>query len=110
MKKKSKPPYLYRLLRYYSNCLWYYILFPSGVEEDEFQKNYQMKKVIIVLSVILGIASLTSFEKEDNTQACLDMALKFQKLSNFASQSGDSNQLNLLIIQNNEDRAELGCQ
>jgi hypothetical protein len=41
MKKKSRPPYFYRLLRYYFNCLWYYVLFPIGAEEDEFQKNFK---------------------------------------------------------------------
>ncbi len=32
---------MYRLLRYYINCVWYYVLFPIGAEETEFQKQFK---------------------------------------------------------------------
>ena len=40
---KQKKPYLIRLIYYYLKCLWYYVLFPIGIEEDEFTKNLKNK-------------------------------------------------------------------
>lgn len=42
--KKKKLPRWFRLMRYYINCLWYYVLFPLGAEETEFQKNWNNKE------------------------------------------------------------------
>jgi len=38
---KKKKPYIFRLLRYYIKCVWYYVLFPLGDEESEFQKQFK---------------------------------------------------------------------
>lgn len=38
---KSKLPRWMRIIRYFFNSLWYYILFPLGAEEDEFTKNWK---------------------------------------------------------------------
>ena len=40
---KSKSPRRFRIIRYYFNCLWYHVLFPLGVEEDEFTKYWKDK-------------------------------------------------------------------
>ena len=44
MRKKKKLPYLFRLIRYWLKCLWYYVLFPLGAKEDDFTKNWKSKK------------------------------------------------------------------
>ena len=44
MNKNKKHPYFIRLIRYYFKCLWYYVLFPIGDEEDEFTKQFKVKK------------------------------------------------------------------
>ena len=36
---KNKKPIWLRLIRYQFNCLWYHLLFPVGVEEDDFKKK-----------------------------------------------------------------------
>ena len=41
---KTKLPRWIRIVRYYFNCLWYYVLFPLGVEEDDFTKQYRKDK------------------------------------------------------------------
>ncbi|WP_181897155.1 hypothetical protein [Winogradskyella pacifica] len=33
-----------RILRYYLNCLWYHVIFPLGIEEDEFTKSWKNKE------------------------------------------------------------------
>ena len=43
MSQKKKLPRWYRIVRYYLNCLWYYVQFPLGVEEDSFTKNMKNK-------------------------------------------------------------------
>lgn len=35
---KQKPPRWFRILRYNFNCLWYHVLMPVGMPEDEFSK------------------------------------------------------------------------
>ena len=40
---KKKLPYVIRLVRYWFNCLWYYVLFPLGAEEDDFTKSIKKK-------------------------------------------------------------------
>jgi hypothetical protein len=42
--QKKKPPIAFRILRYYINCLWYYVLFPLGSEETDFQKQWTKDK------------------------------------------------------------------
>ena len=42
--RKTKLPRWIRLIRYYLNCLWYYVLFPLGAEEDEFTKQWKKRK------------------------------------------------------------------
>ena len=39
IKKKLKHPRWFRIIRYYLNCLWYYVLFPLGAELDEFSQQ-----------------------------------------------------------------------
>ena len=41
---KSKLPGWLRLLRFYFKCLWYYVIFPVGVEENEFSKQWKNDK------------------------------------------------------------------
>ncbi len=41
---KSRLPRWIWIIRYYLNCLWYYVLFPLGAEETEFQKQWKDKK------------------------------------------------------------------
>lgn len=36
---KNKKPIWLRLIRYQFNYLWYHLLFPVGVEEDDFTKK-----------------------------------------------------------------------
>ena len=43
--KRKKLPYFIRLIRYWFNCLWYYVLFPLGAEEDEFTNQFKNKKL-----------------------------------------------------------------
>ena len=38
--RKNKLPYIIRYIRYLIKCLWYYVLFPIGIEQDEFSKTY----------------------------------------------------------------------
>jgi len=42
--KKNKLPRWIRLIRYYINCLWYYLIYPIGDKEDEFTKAWKIKK------------------------------------------------------------------
>ncbi len=43
MVKKKKLPRWFRMMRYYFNCLWYYVLFPLGIEQDAFTKLHDNK-------------------------------------------------------------------
>ena len=43
--KRKKLPYFIRLIRYWFKCLWYYVLFPLGAEEDEFTNQLKNKKL-----------------------------------------------------------------
>jgi len=38
--RRNKTPYILRYIRYLFKCLWYYVLFPIGIEQDEFSKTY----------------------------------------------------------------------
>lgn len=40
----KKPNRTLRILKYYFNCLWYYVLFPLGTEEDDFSKQFKKRK------------------------------------------------------------------
>ncbi len=40
---KNKLPRWIRILRYSFNCMWYHVLFPVGMPEDEFSKNIKSK-------------------------------------------------------------------
>lgn len=42
-KPQKKYPRWYRIIRYYVNCLWYYVLFPLGAKEDDFSKQFKKK-------------------------------------------------------------------
>jgi len=42
--KKNKPPYWIRLIRYYVNSIWYYLLYPVGQKEDDFTKQWNNNK------------------------------------------------------------------
>ncbi len=35
---KKKPPRWFRILRYNVNCMWYHVLMPVGMPEDDFSK------------------------------------------------------------------------
>ena len=35
---KKKPPRWFRILRYNFNCMWYHVLMPVGMPEDDFSK------------------------------------------------------------------------
>ncbi|MBB3125286.1 putative membrane protein [Mesoflavibacter sabulilitoris] len=39
--KNNKLPRWFRIIRYYFNCLWYHVLFPIGIEEDNFTKQFK---------------------------------------------------------------------
>ena len=41
----KKLPIWSRIILYYFNCVWYYVLFPLGAEEDEFTKQWREKKL-----------------------------------------------------------------
>jgi len=37
---RKKLPYWFRYIRYALNSLWYHVLFPVGVKQDEFSKQF----------------------------------------------------------------------
>jgi len=41
---KNKLPRWYRIVRWYLNCMWFHVLFPVGIEEDDFMKNWKKRK------------------------------------------------------------------
>ena len=43
--KMKETTLLIRLIRYWFKCLWYYVLFPIGAQEDDFTKQFKNKKI-----------------------------------------------------------------
>lgn len=39
MLRKYKLPRWFRLIRYGFNCMWYHVLMPVGMHEDDFSKS-----------------------------------------------------------------------
>jgi len=35
---------IFRIIRYFINCIWYYVLFPLGTEEDDFTKSFKQNR------------------------------------------------------------------
>jgi hypothetical protein len=44
MNKKKKLLRWFSIVRYYFNCLWFYVLFPIGDKGDDFAKMIHNKK------------------------------------------------------------------
>tara|TARA_R110002020_G_scaffold475485_1_gene710500 strand:+ start:8113 stop:8397 length:285 start_codon:yes stop_codon:yes gene_type:complete len=42
--KKNKYPRWFRIIRYNFNCLWYHIIFPLGLEVDDFTKQWNKRE------------------------------------------------------------------